>query len=111
MLITFKTDAHADITMFGDIALNMIEMMGHSRTVPGAILAEDVPTALFRLKAAIEEKKANLPVEEVEETEDGNDENEPKVSIDNRALPLISLLSAASEAECNVMWDENSPLV
>ena len=111
MLITFTTDAHADITMFGDIALNMIEMMGHSKTVPGAILAADVPIALSHLKTAIEEQKATSPVEEVEGTKDEDNKNEPKVSIDNRALPLISLLTAAAEAECNVMWNKNSPLI
>ncbi len=93
MLVTFTTDAHADITMFGDVALNMIELMGHSKTVPGAILAADVPIALSRLKAAIHAEKAPSPVE-------GEDnEDEPPVSIDNRALPLISLLTAAADAE------------
>ena len=28
MLVTFKTDAHASITMFGDVALDMLRMMG-----------------------------------------------------------------------------------
>jgi len=32
--------------MFGDVALAMLKMMGHTATVPGAILAEDVPAAL-----------------------------------------------------------------
>ena len=98
MLVTFTKGAHADITMFGDVALNMIELMGHSKTVPGAILAADVPMALSRLKAAINAEKAPSLVE-------GEDnEDDPPVSIDNRALPLISLLTAAAAAECNVMW-------
>lgn len=99
MLVTFTTDAHADITMFGDVALNMIELMGHSKTVPGAILAADVPMALSRLKAAINAEKAPSPVEG-----DDNEDDDPPVSVDNRALPLISLLTAAADAECNVMW-------
>jgi hypothetical protein len=33
MLVTFTTDAYADITMFGDVALAMLKMMGHSATV------------------------------------------------------------------------------
>ncbi|PSJ17709.1 DUF1840 domain-containing protein [Nitrosomonas supralitoralis] len=102
MLVTFSTDAHADITMFSDVALTMIEMMGHSKTVPGAILATDVPAALDRLESAINAEKASTPVEE--ENEDEENKDEPKVSIANRALPLIELLSAAADAECNVMW-------
>ena len=97
MLVTFSTDAYADITMFGDIALTMLEMMGHSKTVPGAILAVDIPEALSRLKAAIDAEKASPPVED-------QDEDEPVVSLADRALPLINLLTAAAKAECNVMW-------
>ena len=64
MLVTFTTDAHADITMFGDVALAMLKMMGHSATVPGAILAADVPAALAKLTAAIEAEKESAPVEQ-----------------------------------------------
>lgn len=97
MLVTFTTEAYADITMFGDIALTMLKMMGHSATVPGAILAEDVPIALSRLTAAIDAEKVNPPVE-------GKDADEPVVSLVHRALPLIGLLTAAAKADCNVMW-------
>ena len=100
MLVTFTTDAYADITMFGDVALAMLKMMGHSATVPGAILAEDVPAALSRLTAAIDAEKASPPVED----EDA-DADEPVVSMAHRALPLIALLAAAAKAESDVMWN------
>lgn len=100
MLVTFTTDAYADITMFGDDALAMLKMMGHSATVPGAILAADVPEALSRLTAALEaQKEASPPVENEDE-----DAQEPVVSMANRALPLIELLTAAAKANRNVMW-------
>jgi hypothetical protein len=98
MLVTFTTDAYADITMFGDVALAMLKMMGHSGTVPGAILAEDVPAALSRLRAAIDAEKASSPPVE------DKDADEPVVSMAHRALPLIELLAAAAKAESNVMW-------
>jgi hypothetical protein len=97
MLVTFTTDAYADITMFGDVALVMLKMMGHSATVPGAILAEDVPAALSRLTAAVDAGKASPPVED-------KDADEPVVSMANRALPLINLLAAAAKAKAYVMW-------
>ena len=99
MLVKFTTEVHADITMFGDVALAMLKMMGHSATVPGAILASDVPAALSKLTAAIEAEKESAP----EEQQD--DEAEPVVSMAHRALPLIDLLTAAAKAECNVMWE------
>lgn len=100
MLVTFKTDV-GNIIMFGNVAPPMLKMMGHSATVPGAILAADVPMALSRLKVAIDAKKDSLPVED----ENGDDADEPVVSMDDRALPLINLLAAEVEADCNVIWE------
>lgn len=97
MLVTFTTEAYADITMFGDVAITMLKMMGHSATVPSAILAADVPEALRQLTLAVEAENALQPVEV-------DDEDEPAVSLSNRALPLINLLTAAAKAGANVMW-------
>ena len=57
MLVTFRTKAYADITMFGDVAVRLLKLMGHSGTVPGAMLAEDIAVALERLKGAVEADK------------------------------------------------------
>jgi len=97
MLVTFTTNAYADITMFGDVALALLKMMGHSGTVPSAILAADVPAALGRLTAGIKAEKAASSVEE-------KDEDEPQVSLTSRALPLINLLTAAAQEGSDVMW-------
>ena len=40
MLITFTTPVYADITMFGDVALNMLKLMGHSAITPPIIAGE-----------------------------------------------------------------------
>jgi hypothetical protein len=97
LLVTFTTEAYADITMFGDVGLAMLRMMGHSATVPGAIRAEDVPAALERLTAAVNANPAAVPVA-------NKDADEPNVSLKNRALPLIELLKAAAKAEAFVTW-------
>lgn len=97
MLITFTTQAYADITMFGDVAIAMLKMMGHSGTAPGAIRAEDVPAALDRLTAAV--NAGTSPPPHVDKGA-----GEPGVSMAHRALPLINLLTAAAKAEKNVMW-------
>ncbi|MBI3432928.1 MAG: DUF1840 domain-containing protein [Hydrogenophilales bacterium] len=103
MLVTFTCKAYADITMFGDVALDMLKMMGHSESVPGAILAGDVPAALDRLKRAIESAKAAPARNESEKARD-DDSDEPPVSLAHRALPLIELLAAAARENCDVMW-------
>jgi hypothetical protein len=103
MLVTFTTDAYANITMFGDNALDMLKMMGHSATVPGAIRAEDIPEALSRLKAATESGKIPPPTA-------NRNSDESVVSMGHRGMPLIDLLSAAARAKSNVMWDKSTSL-
>lgn len=98
MLVTFKTNVHADITLFGDVALTLLKMMGHSGTIPSAIAAEDVPAALQRLQAAIELSKNA-------ESSNTEDDAEPHIGIAKRALPVIELLSKAVTAKTYVMWE------
>ena len=104
MIVTFTTKTYPDITMFGDVALTLLKMMGQSTNVPGAILAADIPESLARLKAAIDTEKNSPPSLDDDEDDDDDDEHEPVVSIAHRALPLIELLDAAARADANVMW-------
>lgn len=103
MLVTFSTPAHGDVTMFGDVAVRLLKMMGRNDTVPSALYAEDVQAALERLKAAVDltrsKPQTNMPAEDEDE--------EAAVSISHRALPLIELLEAAVHEKCSVMWESN----
>ena len=103
MLVTFKTSAYANITMFGDVAVTLIKLMGHSGTVPGALVAAEVPQALERLRAGIA-AHGDTPAPAGDEDSD-REEDEPVVRLSQRALPLIELLEAAVKDECDVMWD------
>ena len=103
MLVTFTSKAYPDITMFGEAALHLIKMMGHSGVVPSAIPAEDVPAALDRLKNAIQLESRASPPEKSSDVQD-KESQEQSVSLKNRALPLIELLSAAAKENCDVMW-------
>jgi len=102
VLVTFKTTAYADITMFGDAAEALLKLMGHSGTIPGAIMGEDVPEALGKLQEALAEQP-NATSEE--NNPDDDDEAANKVALGTRAVPLIELLEAAKAAGANVTWD------
>lgn len=104
MLVTFSCRATANITMFGDVAVQLVKMMGHSGTIPSAILAEDVASALKRLQAALNTIKEK-PKPEV--SKEDNEES-TVVSLPNRASPLIDMLEAAIKDESNVSWASNS---
>ncbi|MFW2570553.1 DUF1840 domain-containing protein [Legionella sp. 29fVS95] len=99
MLVTFSSDAYENITMFGDVAIQLLKMMGHSATIPGAIVAADIPEALTRLQqglAKTEKKEQNT----ADETED----EEPNISLAHRAFPLLNMLKSAQKKQCDVLW-------
>lgn len=100
MLVTFSCPAYADITMFGDVAIHLLKLMGHSGQVPSALLAEDVADALEKLEAAIEDENQQQSVQEIAEPQD----NEPVITLSQCASPLMELLRAAENSKCNVMW-------
>ena len=100
MLVRFHSPAYAHVTMFGDVALNMLKMMGMTGTIPGALSAQDVPAALAQLKHGLTALPPALKAKPDEE-DDG-----PQVSLAKRAFPLIELLSAAANKQEYVMWEE-----
>jgi hypothetical protein len=106
MLVTFSTPAHPRVTMFGDVAVRLLRIVGHSGTIPGALYAEDVQAALTRLETAVAKGE---PTEAPEHTTtlDENEDGERAVSLRHRALPLIDLLRSAVGAEGSVMWSGN----
>ncbi|MBX2823201.1 MAG: DUF1840 domain-containing protein [Gammaproteobacteria bacterium] len=99
MLVTFKSTAYADITMFGEIAMSLLKMMGQSGQVPGAIRAKDLAAA----RKSLEENVAKLEPEEPERAPDP-DEDAP-ISLSTRARPLLALLDASIESNVDVIWE------
>ena len=98
MLLTFRTAAYSNITMFGDVGKKMLEMMDMGSRIPGAINAADVPTALANLEAALDKMPR-------EENPPPDKDDQPRIGLHTRATPLIELLRAAVEDEAGVSWE------
>jgi len=93
--------------MHGDAAVALIKAMGHSGTVPSAILAAELPAALAQLRKALDEQAHAPPpppptagVDEDEELE-----REPPVTLHMRALPLIDMIETAIARGSDLMWE------
>ncbi len=99
MLITFKTKSYANIVMFGDVGIKLLEMMDYGTSIPGALIPEDVPLALDNLRQGL----ASV-IEVVEPAGDAEDD-QPAVSLHTRAVPLIELLQSAIDDENHVRWE------
>jgi hypothetical protein len=101
MLVRFDSDA-GTLTMFGEVAEQLLKAMGHTGAVPSALLPEDIPAAIERLKAATA-VQADTASNESAQAAVGH-ENELPVSIKQRAFPLIELLERAAKRKCEVLW-------
>ena len=99
MLVQFKSKVGGFVS-FGDVALRLIRMTGHSGDVPGAIPAEGIAEALQRLEAALDSAGDETPTEEPQEG------SERPVGLRQRAFPLLELLRAAEREDCPVMWEQ-----
>jgi hypothetical protein len=104
MLVTFKTEAYASITMFGNVAVPLLKVMGQSGTVPGALMPEDIPEALERLTAGVA-ANPDAPLDPERNQEQSDEDQESHVSLAHRAFPLIELLQAALADNKLVMWE------
>lgn len=102
-MITFQSDASGDVMMFDEVAHRMMDIMGKEHTQRGVVTVEQMPECIARLKAAIAEDRARAR---------GNPGNEgeeetgvaARVSLAQRAIPLIELLERSLEREKPVLW-------
>ena len=108
MIVTFQSAAAGDVIMFGDVAKRMMKLMGKDETDKGIVTVEQLPDAIARLKAAIEEDKrqrASVHEEDLPQTErGGNGSSRPYVTLTQRAVPLLELLEWALKKQKPVVW-------
>lgn len=108
MIVTFQSPASGDVIMFGDVAQRMMEIMGKDATEKGIVTVGQLPDAIARLKAAIDEdkrKRAAEPEEarpQYEKDDRGN--LRPYVSLYQRAVPLLELLEWSLKKQKPVVW-------
>ena len=102
MLIKFDSEV-GSFTMDREIAVQLLRAMGHSGTVPGAMLPADLPGALARLQSMVDKTPAN-PGKPARGDEDKDKGVDAPVSIRQRAFPLIDLLTRAAQQGKEVLW-------
>jgi len=119
VLVTFKTNAHGDITMFDTAAIPLLKLAGLSGKVPGALMAEDVGPTLATLRTALAEQPSTDTSQPAHAgasgagviggADDGqtnmDDDELESVALATRAVPLLGLFEAARDAGENVLWE------
>lgn len=106
MLVRFDSKV-GTFSMFEKDARHMIKLLGHSDTIPGAILGDDIEKTLQAFQAALTEAAK----QENQQVIPKKDEEEETVSVNRRAYPLLELLKKAAKQKETVMWDFDNKLV
>ncbi len=107
-LVVFRSKAAGEIFMFAETAQRIFEIIGKDNAGRGVITAEQVPGALARLQAAVDEEKLALKAsaEDAEQAgRRGEDGARPTpITLGQRAFPLLEMLRAAQNKQVDVTW-------
>ena len=104
-LVIFRSKVAADITMFAENARRIFEILGRPESARGVITAEQVPDALQRLTAAVDQEKAQHASADTSSNEAENKGTQARgVTFSQRAFPLIEMLRAAQKKNADITW-------
>ncbi|MCX8017794.1 MAG: DUF1840 domain-containing protein [Rhodocyclaceae bacterium] len=108
MIVTFKSQASADVIYFADVAKRLLELIGKEPADKGILTVEQLPEAIARLQAAIDADRAahrrQVQEEEPGLEPDGQGGARPRVSLTQRALPLLAMCKEALKEKQPVVW-------
>lgn len=107
-IVTFKSAACADVIYFGDVARRMMELMGKEAADQGIVTVEQLPGAIAQLRGAIaadrELHRALVQDEEPQMEKTAGGGTRPRISLTQRALPLLAMLEASLAEKKPVVW-------
>lgn len=97
------------LTMHGDVAVALLKGMGHTGTVPGAILAADLPAALANLLRMLEvagDSTGSAAPPPADDDDEDSREREPVIVLRTRAVPLLDMMRTAIDRGSDLMWEQ-----
>lgn len=106
-LVVFRSKVAGDIVMFADNARRIFEIIGRPESARGVITAAQVPDALSRLTAAVDEEKLQRAASASDDSDAGHSGQQARgVTFSQRAFPLIEMLRAAQKKGADITWGE-----
>jgi hypothetical protein len=104
----FRSKAAGEIFMFAETARRIFEIIGKDDSARGVITADQVPDALQRLQAAVDDEKAQLKAaaDDAEGADRRGDDGSAQraITLGQRAFPLLEMLRAAQKKKVDVTW-------
>ncbi len=109
MLKTFKSSVGPDVMMFGEVADQLLEIMGKPKGAQGIVTIEEMSDVISRLKQAVDGSRRDAEAGAVRDRpsdseSDSEGDRQPSISLAQRAKPLIELLQRSQQANKPVVW-------
>jgi hypothetical protein len=110
MLVKFHS-RFGQVLMLGESATALLGLGGHSASIPGAVLAADLPEFLRRLRTGLAAlPQALCPPDAADgptpaDESDDNDARPAAVTLRMRAVPFIGLIETAITRQSDLMWE------
>ncbi|MEX3934351.1 DUF1840 domain-containing protein [Paraburkholderia phymatum] len=100
MLVTFQSPATPDVVMLRDLAQYLLGLIGKRLDRQGVIVHDDLPAAIRRLEAAIEDDAQSGTVYETP----ASHADHQKSGLSQRAWPFLDMLREAKRQDADILW-------
>jgi|TARA_B110000971_G_scaffold49150_1_gene49312 hypothetical protein len=107
MFIKFESNGSAPFIMQSGIAQQLVSMMGQGTGIDGSISGPAILEAISKLKEALaqqSEAEVSMSNEVKREALPQDEEIEPLLPLNARAVPLMKMLHSAKAVDSFVMW-------
>lgn len=106
MLYEFSSRATGRVTMLSPVAERILAILDRAPAPQGIFTVAQLPSAIAALERAIDDERRGGGPAAGREPDTGDDDTEPaaRVTLAQRAFPLLELMKAALAAERDVTW-------
>ena len=105
MIYKFKSKAAGDVIMLKPNGDHVLRIIGKEPGARGIITLAEMPAAIAALEAAIRrEAHAPQPQEPAGRDDEDTPVAEERVSLQQRAWPLLEMLKEAHANQANIVW-------
>lgn len=107
-IVKFRSKAAAEIVMLGEHADMLLKIMGKERGERGVIQPQDLSEAHAKLVAAVNRDKMSRSHEHEVDPHDltprEREAHNNRVTLEQRAYPLLKMLEEADKTQVDVHW-------
>lgn len=103
MIYEFKSRATGSVIMTSEAAEHLLKFIGKEPGPTGIITVAQIPAAIAALRDDLPASKSTDDNGDDNQEQTGED-SQPKVSMMQRAFPLIEMLTASLKADKDVTW-------